>query len=144
MNVILAWIMKLFANPKLLAIIVAVLLCLYGAYKVNEAWDDLHEKVAVSEKKAVDAVKEQARLKVELTTAVGVNKSNQNVIEQMKADKMLNDARVADLNKALSSDKRNSNKILSDIHKAPAQDDGAVSKVLKDTLRTLQNKGDKK
>lgn len=144
MNIILAWVTKLFSNPKLLAIILAVLLCFYGAYKVHHAWTTLHEQVATSEKKAADAIKEQHRLENELNIAVGVNKSNQAIIDQMQADKLLNQKRINELNSTIADNNKSHSVILNNIHNSDKADDGPVAKVLKDTLRALQNKGDKK
>jgi hypothetical protein len=140
---------KMFANlvqtdPKKAAIIAAVLGILIGGFLVHRHISQLHEAADKSHRAELTAIAERDQLKKDLDLTVEVNKNNQEIIEKIKADKLLDEQRIAELSASIGNNNKKLDKLIAPIQQSTKADDGPLAKVLVDTLRNLEEQRSQK
>jgi len=129
--------------PKQAIAILVCALALYGGMKVKDKFDDLKKQNTELTTQLNTSKAQNAQLKLDVQTAVNVNKENQVVIgklstaandaklemEELKKTKQVIETRVVTIRETIAASK--------------PEDDGPIAKVLKDTIDAIQQDREK-
>jgi hypothetical protein len=124
--------------PKQALIILCLVCAAYGGWKVKSSFDELKKENVALVAKADLAEKRSEQLKLDVATAVKVNKENQEVIATLSVRAMESTQMVEDLKKKQAVVKTRIEYIRENIAESKPEDDAPIAKVLKDTIKAIQ------
>jgi hypothetical protein len=125
-------------NPKAAIFLVALVVALYGVWKVDHHIKDLETQTTVAQKAEAQAIEDKNKLQTQLDSVVQINTGNQEVIRQMQEDAKARTRQVQDLNASLLQNTKNYGDLISKINSLPKEADGPVAPVLAQTIDEIQ------
>lgn len=131
----LGWIKSVFtyliSNPKVLAIIVAVCVSIYGYFYITGTISDLEKKVETETAAKVFQTAEKEK-------ALKIAETNQETINRMEKEEKLAELSSKNLKDQIAKDSKTLAELRNRLNSYSKTDDGAVSRVLADTIETIQ------
>ncbi len=119
-------------RPKILALVVAIAVAVFGYWKVSSTIGELNERV-VAEQKMRDA---ERRAKEE---AVKANEENLKTIRKLERDRKLAEESSQRLRERIKQDSKTLEDLMGRVTVVKPSDDGPISPVLAETINGVQN-----
>lgn len=124
--------------PKQAFIILCLVCAVYCGYKVKSSFDEIKKENLALVEKAVLTEKHYAQLKLDVNTAVNINKNNQKIINSLSIRAIESTQIVEDLKKKQDGVKTRVEYIRQNIAISMPEDDAPIAKVLKDAIKAIQ------
>lgn len=126
-------------NPKfIIGIILCALIAGSGLY-VEHKFSQKQDQIIALQKSNSELIAQNIQLKADVATAVGVNKQDQETINQLSVAASDASARVAEFQAMDQNNAKTISAMRAQIAKSTAKDDGPISNVLLQTLKSIQD-----